>query len=74
MKVLIALATYNRPVITHLCLQNLQSVRSDEVKLDDVVRLVDLGDGDVGAVVLDLMLAHSTLAVFCDEIGTVPVG
>jgi glycosyltransferase involved in cell wall biosynthesis len=33
MKILIALATYNRPVITHLCLQNLQLVRSDEVKL-----------------------------------------
>ena len=33
MKILIALATYNRPVITRLCLQNLQSVRSDEVKL-----------------------------------------
>lgn len=33
MKVLIALSTYNRPVITELCLQNLQSVRSETVKL-----------------------------------------
>jgi len=33
MKILIALATYNRPVITQLCLQNLQLVRSDEVRL-----------------------------------------
>jgi len=33
MKILIALATYNRPIITRMCLQNLQSVRSDDVKL-----------------------------------------
>jgi len=33
MKIPIALATYNRPVITELCLQNLQAVRSDAVKL-----------------------------------------
>lgn len=33
MKILIALATYNRPVITQLCLQNLQLVRSEDVKV-----------------------------------------
>jgi glycosyltransferase involved in cell wall biosynthesis len=33
MKILIALATFNRPVITRLCLENLQEVRSDDVKL-----------------------------------------
>jgi glycosyltransferase involved in cell wall biosynthesis len=33
MKILIALATFNRPVITQLCLRNLQLVRSDAVKL-----------------------------------------
>lgn len=33
MKILIALATFNRPIITHLCLQNLQSVRNSDTKL-----------------------------------------
>jgi glycosyltransferase involved in cell wall biosynthesis len=33
MKILIALSTYNRPVITELCLQNLQAIRSETVKL-----------------------------------------
>jgi glycosyltransferase involved in cell wall biosynthesis len=33
MKILIALSTYNRPIITQLCLENLQAVRSDKTKL-----------------------------------------
>jgi glycosyltransferase involved in cell wall biosynthesis len=33
MKILIALATYNRPIITELCLKNLQTVRSETTKL-----------------------------------------
>ena len=33
MKILLALSTYNRPIITELCLKNLQQVRSDQVKL-----------------------------------------
>jgi glycosyltransferase involved in cell wall biosynthesis len=33
MKILIALSTYNRPIITELCLKNLQLVRSKVVKL-----------------------------------------
>lgn len=33
MKILIALSTYNRPIVTELCLQNLQQVRSEFVKL-----------------------------------------
>jgi len=55
MKILIALATYNRPIITRLCLQNLQSVRSDEVKL---------------VVYDDASIAYSkeTLLEFADEV------
>lgn len=33
MKILIALATHNRPVITELCLQNLQAVRDNATRL-----------------------------------------
>jgi hypothetical protein len=33
MNILIALATYNRPIITELCLENLQTVRSNNVSL-----------------------------------------
>ena len=33
MKILIALATYNRPIITDLCLKNLQAVRNSDTKL-----------------------------------------
>jgi len=33
MKILIALSTYNRPYVTQLCLENLQQVRSENVKL-----------------------------------------
>jgi tetratricopeptide (TPR) repeat protein len=33
MKILIAVATYNRPIVTELCLQNLQLVRDSETKI-----------------------------------------
>lgn len=33
MKILIALATYNRPFITDICLQNLQAIRDSKTKL-----------------------------------------
>ena len=33
MRIIIALATHNRPIITELCLQNLQSVRDPNTKL-----------------------------------------
>lgn len=33
MKILVAVASYNRPIITELCLQNLQLVRGSDVKI-----------------------------------------
>jgi len=45
MKILIAVATYNRPVITDLCLRNLQHVRGEDTKVviyDDHSEAYDL--------------------------------
>ncbi|MBU3593081.1 glycosyltransferase [Polynucleobacter sp. 71A-WALBACH] len=55
MKILIALATYNRPITTDLCLKNLQSVRDDQTKLV-------IYDDDSGA------YSSEYLSEFADEV------
>ena len=59
MKILIALSTFNRIEITEMCLKNLSSVRSDDIKLvvyDDNSTTYNIATG----------------SVYCDEIVRFP--